>query len=216
MKGFKKCSNGHWYKNDMSQCPHCQRDEIALSKGVSTTGGGNDGVTMDFSRLGNDDLGKTMIVGDKKTPPKGISAKGGKIIDPTKTHIIESIETEVEDGSVQVEKGEHRAGRRLVGWLVTYSQDPLGIDYKIYEGRNIIGRNLDCNITVDDNTMSGEHAIILYRNRKYIIEDSLSTRGTVVNLNDIGVRNPVILQDGDIIEMGETVFCFKTTGVENV
>jgi len=215
MKGFKKCPNGHFYKNDLTQCPHCQREEVAFGNDTATvTGGGNDGVTKVFTGLGNDDSGKTVIIGDGKNPSKGISRKANIPTNNPTVFIDTEVREDTEGGSVVVAKG-HRPNRRLVGWLVTYSIDPLGIDYKIYEGRNVIGRNIDCNITVDDETMSGEHAIILYRNKEYMIEDSMSSAGTVVNLKDIGVRKVVKLQDGDIIQMGETMFCFKTTGIEN-
>ena len=44
MNGFKKCSNGHFYKEDLNACPYCP--------------GGNAGST---GASGADDLGKTMV-----------------------------------------------------------------------------------------------------------------------------------------------------------
>ena len=215
MKGFKKCENGHWYPNNMSKCSYCQGMSGSSGNETGTIpGSGDSEPTIKFPGDSSGSGTKTEIICTpplKKDEPK---AKKGNF-DASKTYIpIEFMEGESEKGGIPSDRINFSA-RRLAGWLVTYTHDPYGADYKLYEGRNMIGRNLDCQITVDDKKMSGEHAIILYKNKKFFIEDSMSTHGTIVNLKDIGVRNAVYLQDGDIIEMGETIFCFKTTGIEN-
>jgi pSer/pThr/pTyr-binding forkhead associated (FHA) protein len=109
------------------------------------------------------------------------------------------------------ERGERviRETRKLVGWLVSYTLDPLGVDFKIFEGRNIIGRDPDCSITVNDNWVSSKHAVLLFRAGKYSISDSQSSHGTFVNDTDIELE-PFYLTDGDIIKIGQTVFKFRT------
>ena len=97
-----------------------------------------------------------------------------------------------------------------MGWLETYSNDPLGMDYKLFEGRNIIGRDMDCNISVNDGRVSAKHAVILYRAGKYSITDQQSSHGTYVNDEDIEL-NPRYLNDGDIICVGKTIFKFRTS-----
>ena len=106
--------------------------------------------------------------------------------------------------------GEVRSSRKLVGWLVSYTLNDMGVDFKLFEGRNTIGRDLDCQISVNDNTVSGKHAVLLYREGSYFIQDSLSTSGTRVNGSDTGV-NAVALSDGDVIQVGKTVFKFRTS-----
>jgi hypothetical protein len=216
MKGFKKCSNGHWYKEDLAQCPYpsCKGTGTSLGGNVSTvTGSGNDGSTQVFTGLDSGDDGKTVIIGAEKTSSKGANKvnikQNAAAIDMGKTNFIDNVEEETESGSI-IEKKEQRSNRRLVGWLVTYSLDPLGIDYKIYEGRNVVGRDIDCNITVNDKTVTGKHATILFRADKYKIKDELSAHGTFVNDEDIE-DNTFELNDGDIVKMGETVFKFKTS-----
>jgi hypothetical protein len=48
MKGFKRCSNGHFYKEDLQTCPHCSGgtadNDLGKTK-VNTTQGG------DFDKL---------------------------------------------------------------------------------------------------------------------------------------------------------------------
>lgn len=99
-------------------------------------------------------------------------------------------------------------GRRLVGFLVTYNRDPMGKAFNIYEGRNYIGRDASCDISVpDDSQMSGRHMSILYRtvDDKFKFRDEQSSNGTFVNkeLLDDGE-----LQNYDIIRAGSTLFIF--------
>lgn len=99
-------------------------------------------------------------------------------------------------------------GRKLVGFLVTYNRNPLGKAFNIYEGKNYIGRDRNCDISVpEDNQMSGRHMSILYRNvdNKFKYRDEQSSNGTFVNkeLSDEGE-----LKNYDIIRLGNTVFIF--------
>ena len=106
--------------------------------------------------------------------------------------------------------GGYRETRKLVGWLVSYSLDPMGVDFKLYEGRNIIGRDSDCNITVNDNMVSSKHAVLLFRANKYSITDSQSSHGTFVDGEDIELE-PRYLKDGDTIKIGKTTFKFRVS-----
>lgn len=103
-----------------------------------------------------------------------------------------------------------RETRKFVGWLVSYTLDPLGVDFKLYEGRNIIGRDMDCNITINDNMVSSKHAVLLYRAGKYSLTDSQSSHGTFVNGNDIDLE-PCYLADGDEIRIGQTMLKFRSS-----
>lgn len=99
-------------------------------------------------------------------------------------------------------------GRKLVGFLVTYNRNPQGKAFNLYEGKNFIGRDRSCDISVpEDNQMSGRHMSILYRNvdNKFKFRDEQSSNGTFVNkeLADEGE-----LQNYDIIRLGGTVFIF--------
>lgn len=99
-------------------------------------------------------------------------------------------------------------GRKLVGFLVTYNRTPMGKAFNIYEGRNYIGRDASCDISVpDDNQMSGKHLLIRYLsgNNKFSFKDEMSSNGTYVNkeLLDEGE-----LQSYDIIRVGSTIFIF--------
>lgn len=74
-------------------------------------------------------------------------------------------------------------------------------------GSDVIGRGEDCDIFIDDNFMSHEHARIFKEKDGYYIEDLNSTNGTFLN----GTRleeDAVELLDGDRICIGQLEFVF--------
>jgi pSer/pThr/pTyr-binding forkhead associated (FHA) protein len=95
---------------------------------------------------------------------------------------------------------------RIIGWLVTYSHNPDGEDYRIYAGYNRIGANPVCDIQIEDETVSGSHAIIVYRDGRCLIKDDLSRNGTFVNGREITEAHP--LQPYDQIRVGNTHLTF--------
>ena len=207
---FKQCPNGHFYSG--VACPYCK---TSVNPGVQPSQ-----KTQVFVSGGSIDSGEdapTLVDsinsgGPMKTKVDGQPTHVGNPVRqaPTSNRTMFGTETEDEDvPAVSVNKAP-RYGRKLVGWLVTYSHDELGTDYRLYEGRNTIGRDIDCNITVQDGRMSGKHAVLLYRANKYSLTDSQSSHGTFVNEEDIELESRY-LKDGDIIRMGTTVFKFRTS-----
>lgn len=98
--------------------------------------------------------------------------------------------------------------RKLVGFLVTYNRTPMGKAFNIYEGRNYVGRDKECDICVPDDTMmSGKHLLIRYLsgNNKFSFKDEMSSNGTYVNKELIDEGE---LQNYDIIRVGNTLFIF--------
>jgi hypothetical protein len=211
MKGFKKCSNGHWYKEELATCPYCPGGSSALTGSEPTQVNirGNDKPTEVFGQGTQTPSGtSTVLINPPQQPPKGAPSYGTPSPDPsTPPHTIY-----VTGGDPKIAGGEkeYRNRRRLVGWLATYSLDPLGVDFKLYEGKNLIGRDVGCNVTISDPMVSGKHATLLFRADKYIIKDELSAHGTFVNGEDIGT-DAFELQDGDFIKMGETMLIFKSS-----
>ncbi len=98
--------------------------------------------------------------------------------------------------------------RKLVGFLVTYNRTPMGKAFNIYEGRNYVGRDASCDISIpDDSQMSGKHMLIRYLsgNNKFSFKDEMSSNGTYVNKELIDEGE---LQNYDIIRVGSTLFIF--------
>ncbi len=99
-----------------------------------------------------------------------------------------------------------RSKGRIVGWLISYSHNPDGEDYRIYAGYNRLGANPVCDIVLEDETVSGSHAIIVYRDGRCLIKDDLSRNGTFVNGREITESYP--LQSYDQVRIGNTYLTF--------
>ncbi|QQS48143.1 MAG: FHA domain-containing protein [Acidobacteriota bacterium] len=95
---------------------------------------------------------------------------------------------------------------KIVGWLVTYTGNPDGSDFRVYSGYNRIGANPVCDIIIEDETVSGSHAIIVYRDGRCLIKDDLSRNGTYVNGREISEAHP--LQNYDQIRIGNTYLTY--------
>jgi DNA-binding winged helix-turn-helix (wHTH) protein len=77
----------------------------------------------------------------------------------------------------------------------------------LYEGENIIGRDPQASIWVDEPHVSGRHARILVSAGHAVLEDLVSTNGTF--LRGARVTEPQPLGDGDVIRFGATDVTFK-------
>jgi hypothetical protein len=208
---YKQCPNGHYYQG--AHCPYCKTSNnvgSATSAKTEVYGPKND---LDPTETIPDPTGptKTTVVGGEET----VTINSGNPRSSARTVFGDEDETDFSPiggahYSPGMGQGVYRTTRKLVGWLVSYTLDAMGVDFKLYEGRNIIGRNPECNISVNDNMVSGEHAVLLFRAGKYSITDRQSSHGTFVNGNDIELE-PCYLQDGDEIRMGKTLFKFRTS-----
>lgn len=207
----KVCPNGHIYDSSIygDECPLCPKD-----------GGGAQYVPQqDFGMPPYNQ--QPELGGTRVSPPPGIipqpmsggAAGGEDAIGATQvrgTRQSPQAHGPVGGGTVirQPQGVAMAKGRKLVGFLVTYNRNPLGCSYNIYEGKNFIGRDASCDISVpEDNQMSGRHMSILYRNvdNKFKYRDEQSSNGTFINkeISDEGE-----LQNYDIIRLGGTVFIF--------
>jgi hypothetical protein len=65
---------------------------------------------------------------------------------------------------------------------------------------NSIGRNVNSTIFIDDDFVSGTHAMLTFRGRSWFIEDQGSTNGSYVNGHRID--RPVALSFGDELTIG--------------
>jgi len=206
---FKQCPNGHYYQG--ATCPYCKTGNN--NAGASTTlktevfVGGSEVPT----ELGNgSDEAKTIAIGGPQTVVSGARDEGFAP-PPNRTVFGDEIEIIETPNGTRIEKKSYRSSRKLVGWLVTYSHDAMGVDYKLYEGRNTMGHDVDCNITVNDPVMSGKHATILFQDNIYYLRDEFSTHGTSVNDEKMKPDSSMEIKDGDVILLGKTKFKFRAS-----
>jgi len=71
----------------------------------------------------------------------------------------------------------------------------------------IIGRSADCTVVFDDALVSKCHAIISHEDGRWVLCDQHSRNGTRVN--NRRVRAPVVLADGDMLQMGDYQLKFE-------
>jgi Inner membrane component of T3SS, cytoplasmic domain len=115
------------------------------------------------------------------------------------------------DRQTMIMKGEEiKAPRgKIVGWLISYTRDPDGEDFRVFSGYNRMGANPVCDIVIEDETVSGSHAILVYRDGRCLIKDDLSRNGTFVNGKEITEAYP--LKSYDQIRVGNTILTFVSS-----
>lgn len=88
--------------------------------------------------------------------------------------------------------------------LVIIEGPQSGQEYKINEKEVHIGRSPDCDIRLENNLVSWQHAILTFEDNQYILYDQDSTNGTWVNGRRIA--QSVIHPGDDQIQIGPSVF----------
>lgn len=204
MKGYQQCDKGHYYKEELSECPYCPKPAAGAGADDKTRVQGDGG--GEKTSLGD----KTQIFGGQgvaNPSPVGVNPPPKR--DLNKTYIQEV--EEVHQGGEVKEVVHNRATRKIVGWLISYTHDAMGIDYRLYEGNNTIGRNAGNDVTVaGDPSISGHHATVLFKKGRFYLKDEMAANGTFINEEEIEVGQPLEIKDGDMLRFGKTDFRFKT------
>lgn len=169
----KVCPNGHIYDSSIygEECPLCPKGD---NETQYVSQDGNIGGMSPFNQEPMGSAGGTRVSSPTSMGAQhggaavfgGADAVGETIIKPQQNQAGHA-HGPVGGGTVirPPKGGVSASGRKLVGFLVTYNKNPLGKSYNIYEGKNYIGRDRSCDISVpEDNQMSGRHMSILYRN----------------------------------------------------
>ena len=197
MEGYKKCSNGHFYKNHKTRCPHCPGNSI--SENVDTE------FLSKTKSISENNALKTQVFGgqDSSQISKSKESTSDQPFDATKTMIVGSNKSDSNNSS------NPQVRRRLRGWIVSFDIEDFGVDFKIMEGRNMIGSKSSNEITIQDPQVSSIHALILCRKDEFLLSDEMSSNGTTLNGEDLSPRDPSKLKDGDEFKIGNTTFLFK-------
>ena len=66
----------------------------------------------------------------------------------------------------------------------------------------ILGRNPECDVSINDETASAQHARLSYHHNQWWVEDLSSTNGTKLNKEKLTV--PTVLTSDDEIQCGKT------------
>jgi len=90
----------------------------------------------------------------------------------------------------------------LSAWLT----DPLGFDIEMTRFPFVVGRSEDCDLTPNGRGLSRRHAEVIFHSGRFVIRDLDSVNGIQVNGCKVA---RVILDDGDVISIGDIKFTFK-------
>jgi pSer/pThr/pTyr-binding forkhead associated (FHA) protein len=119
------------------------------------------------------------------------------------------------DQTVIMGLGENKAQssgskRKLVGWLVSYTLDEAGTDFRLFEGKNKLGRNHANDIRIfQDSKISSEHATLLFRGNDLYVKDELASNPSYHNNKEIKPGETVEVADGDKLKFGDHEFIFR-------
>ena len=175
---------GHYYDSSLNACPFCPQQDTQMHGFAHKTQEGLETVIQNE---------KTQVYSSANSSTKNDPMAG-------KTVIVSSASGK---GNIPANT------RKLMGWLVTFTNNKSGADYKLYEGRNVIGTAAGNDIVItNDSTISAKHLTILFRAGEILFEDELSTNGSFINGEMV---NKGTLKDGDIIRTADTEFSFRTT-----
>lgn len=184
----KKCSNGHQYDSSIygDKCPFCPENSHTH---VNSTSGPT------ASTMAND-WGNTGETG--ATAPMQEDLGGGHTV----IRNLNGTGMSNPDG-----------GKKVVGVLVSYSSNPAGEVFKVYEGRTTIGRDQTCDISFPNDThMSAKHLLIQYVEAKGAFRaqeyDRGSANGSYVNGQVYVLGDVIDLQSNDVIVLGGTKMVF--------
>jgi hypothetical protein len=97
--------------------------------------------------------------------------------------------------------------RRLVGWVVVLSGEQEGQDFRVREGRNVIGKGAKADVIIRDAYLSEKHALLEFRDDAFRITDLESKHGTLVNEKHVEGETPLV--NDDVIRLGHTELKFK-------
>src|SRR5262245_10259005 len=86
----------------------------------------------------------------------------------------------------------------------------MGCRYPLGDRPLLLGRGDDCDITLNDHSVSRRHARIEPTPEGYAVRDQQSTNGTFVN--DRQLDGPCLLQDGDYLRVGNCIYRYLSGG----
>ena len=98
------------------------------------------------------------------------------------------------------QQGERLAARRPPVLILTNLSDSSAKPKRFSKPEVVVGREADCDFSLDDQTVSSQHARLSYHHKQWWLEDLASTNGTY--LNDDPVSSPVVLSHGDEVRLG--------------
>jgi len=100
----------------------------------------------------------------------------------------------------------HVADEPPQGFLELLTQPDPGQTFPLSD-LNLFGRASDNTIVLEEETVSGHHARLLFRGGQWLLEDLGSKNGTAVN--ELALEDPMVITFGDEIRIGNVHLVLK-------
>lgn len=81
-----------------------------------------------------------------------------------------------------------------------------GLVIPLNKAKILLGRNVGCDICLDDSLVSDEHAAVLRNGKEFVLEDLNSRNGTSVNGEEVHRKR---LRNGETISIGNFTLKFS-------
>lgn len=233
MSQFNTCPQGHFYASTLSACPFCKTQTVPDStvkagppagnndRTIISGGGGNNtsAPTIPYSaNVGGSDAPTQYNPNAGATPYAGGGPSKPDDSDRTVIHRPSTAKSANENKSDNPAAPAHApssATRKIIGWLITFTHDPFGTDYRLYEGQNSIGREAGSTLRIiQDGSISGKHATILCRDLKLYLRDEMASNSSYINGTELAPGSTVEIKDGDTIKFSNTEFLLRTAFIK--
>ena len=203
------CPNGHSFNADIyARCPECGAAPVEGGQAAGGYGGGDFPKTMDPREAGGSYGGgsfpKTMDPREAsggygggefpKTTPPGVGKVSGGPATPFSVPTQAAVDLR------------HGAGAEpVVGWLVCIEGPMRGMDFRIHDGYNFIGREEgDIRIQGDNAISRQKHAVVAFYAKRNTFHVGPADGRNIIELNDEPVFNHVQMRNYDVITVGNT------------
>lgn len=132
-----------------------------------------------------------------------------RVAEIKKTEAFEQV-SEALESTVVVEAPllSHQEEERPKAKLIVQFGNDKGREFPLLKRSVLVGRALEADIVLNDASVSRKHFQISYKDGKWVIEDLGSVNGTRVG--KVAVEGAVVLEDGAVIEAGQTTLVFST------
>ena len=100
-------------------------------------------------------------------------------------------------------------GRPVLARLSIQNGAMAGRSYRFHQDVTTIGRTNGNDLVISGRTVSRRHARLWFADGRWFLEDLQSANGTLVN--NVRIYQPVMLNDGDVINFGDEVVVFSIT-----
>ena len=198
-----ECPNGHYYNAAIhSSCPECAKGGVttppvaAPSFPKTTDPSGGDPAFPKTTAPGAVNVCVNPPVGGQMGPTMPVNNLGGAAVPPTPF------------GVPTTPGGGLAADSQLepvVGWLVCIDGPLRGVDFRIHDGYNYIGREEgDIHIHGDTQISRAKHAVISFYAKRQTFHVGPADGRNIIELNGEPVFSPMQMKSFDVVTVGST------------